>query len=77
MSLINFTRIFLVKNKAFKFELRRKFHSNSTIVMSNKCKIGLCQVTSNNDKDSCISICKDLIIKAKENGAKVISFLKT
>ena len=40
--------------------------------MSNKCKIGVCQLTSNGDKESCFSICKDLIVKAKNDGAKMV-----
>ncbi len=54
-----------------KFEIKRGFQFLSINKMSNKCKIGVCQVTSNPDKEQCVQICKDLILKAKENGAKV------
>lgn len=50
---------------------RRSFHLKSAITMSNKCKIGVCQLTSTSDKENCLRICEDLIIKAKSNCAKV------
>jgi predicted amidohydrolase len=51
---------------------QRGFHLDCAIKMSNKCKIGVCQLTSNGDKDACLSVCKDLILKAKDEGAKMV-----
>lgn len=48
--------------------------SNSEIsetVRTSKHKIGICQLTCNEDKNVNFSTCKTLITKAKEQGAEV------
>lgn len=47
-------------------------NNKSPLKTSNKCKIGICQITSTHDKTANIKICIELIEKAKHNGAKVV-----
>lgn len=46
-----------------------------TSTRTSKHKIAICQLTCNEDKNQNFNTCKDLITKAKDQGAEVFGFL--